>query len=193
MTSPTAPAPNDRSSPFVRDTAGRLATALLIVAGLAATLYLMGHDVVCPCGRVSLFQTSLSPEENSQQFADWYSLLHVVFGMALFAFVAWMRPRWSVAAGLMAVLFGHTIWEIAENTPFVIHLFTSNPAAHSYSGDSILNSMGDTVFAMAGAFAMSRLSIGMALAVTLAVEVIVTIAVGDGFVVGTLRVLGVAI
>ena len=80
------PHPADRTSPFPLRPGRRCLAALGMVAAMAALLLVMGRDPTCPCGVVRLWQSGLDPLENSQQFADWYSLLHVVFGMALAAF-----------------------------------------------------------------------------------------------------------
>lgn len=191
MTDLLAPRPADRTSPFPMRPGRRCLAGLAIVAAMAAILFAMGRDLTCPCGIVRLWQPGLDPAENSQQFADWYSLLHIVFGMGLALFVAKMRPRWSLGALLLSALVGHSIWEIAENTPWIIGLFSGGVNAPHYEGDSILNSIGDTVFALAGALFARRMPLWASLAVVLAVEIAVTIAIDDGFVIGTLRLLGV--
>ncbi|KQT54790.1 hypothetical protein ASG43_04320 [Aureimonas sp. Leaf454] len=185
------PHPADRTSPFPLRPGRRCLAALGMVAAMAALLLVMGRDPTCPCGVVRLWQSGLDPLENSQQFADWYSLLHVVFGMALAAFVAWMRPRWSLGALLLCVILGHSIWEVAENTPVIIGLFSGSVNAPHYEGDSILNSLGDTVFALAGALLARRAPLWTSVLVVLAVEIAVTFAIDDGFVIGTLRLVGV--
>ncbi|RZK92013.1 MAG: DUF2585 family protein [Methylobacterium sp.] len=160
---------------------------------MVAVLLVMGRDPICPCGIVRVWQSGLDPAENSQQFADAYSLLHIVFGMGLAAFVSWMRPRWSTGALLLSVLFGHSLWEIAENTPLIIGLFSGGANAPHYEGDSILNSLGDTVFALAGALFARRMPWWANAAMVIGVEIAVTLAIDDGFVIGTLRLLGVDI
>lgn len=190
MTDVLAPRPADRTSPFPMRPGRRCLTGLAIVAVMAAILHAMGRDVTCPCGIVRLWQFGLDPAENSQQFADWYSLLHVVFGMGLALFVAWMRPKWSTGALLLSVLLGHSIWEVAENTPWIIGLFSGGVNAPHYEGDSILNSLGDTIFALSGALLMRKAPWWTSAALVVAVEIAVTLAIDDGFVIGTLRLLG---
>ena len=43
-------------------------------------------------------------------------------------------------------------WEIAENTPWVINAYREQALAQGYVGDSILNSVMDTVSMAAGFF-----------------------------------------
>src|SRR5262249_39911431 len=47
-------------------------------------------------------------------------------------------------------------WEIAENSPWVIEAYRKQALAAGYTGDSILNSLMDTVSMMTG-FALARL------------------------------------
>lgn len=191
MTDLLTPHPADRTSPFPMRPGKRCLAGLAIVAAMAVILFAMGRHVTCSCGVVRIWQSGLDPAENSQQFADWYSLLHIVFGMGLALFVAWMRPKWSLGALLLSALLGHSIWEIAENTPWIIGLFSGSVNAPHYEGDSILNSLGDTVFALGGAVLMRTVPVWASVAVVLAVEIAVTVAIDDGFVIGTLRLVGV--
>ena len=181
----------DNASPFPDGNWARVGVAAGMLAVLVTTLLVMGRHPVCPCGKVRFWQTGLDLRENSQQFADWYSLLHVVFGMALYAFVRFLRPPWSLGGVLLAVLFGHSIWEIAENSPPIIAVFAGATNAPHYAGDSILNSLGDTVFALGGATATAFLPLAAVAVIVALVEVVVTLRVGDGFIVGTLRIFGV--
>ncbi|WP_157944640.1 DUF2585 family protein [Mangrovicella endophytica] len=187
------PKPQDRSSPFPMNVRGRLWAGLGMIAVTLALLAAIGRPVTCPCGIVRLWQTGANPAENSQQFADWYSLLHIAFGIGLAAFVRWMRPAWSLGAMFLCVIFGHSIWEAMENTPAIVALFSSSPNAEHYAGDSLLNSLGDTLFALGGAATFPRLSRTGLIIILAAIETAVTLGVGDGFIVGTLRLLGVDI
>lgn len=191
MTGLFQPSPADRSSPFPMQPRRRWIVALGMLAGTMLALFLMGRNPVCPCGVVSLWQQSSDPAENSQQFADWYSALHIVFGIGLAAFTAWVKPSWSSGAVLLSVLLGHCAWEIAENTPLIIGIFSGGVNAPHYEGDSILNSLGDSVFAIGGAVAYLNIPGWASVLIVAAVEVAVAFAIHDGFVLGSLRLLGV--
>ncbi|WP_161992568.1 DUF2585 family protein [Aureimonas leprariae] len=193
MSSAVQPIPENERSPFPDKGWRQVGIAFTMLGTAAAILLLMGRHPVCPCGTVSVWQWSRDPAENSQAFADWYSLLHVVFGMALFAGVRRLRPHWSLPSVFLAVILGHSIWEVAENTPLIIGIFSGGANAPHYEGDSLLNSFGDTVFALGGAGLMPFLRWPAVALVVVAVEAAVTFGVGDGFVVGTLRLFGVDI
>lgn len=167
--------------------------ALATVAALTLWLHLVGRSFVCTCGQVRLWQGKLTPAENSQQFSDWYSILHVIFGIGLFAFVQRMRPDWRMGQKLFVVLASSAIWEAVENTPAVIGLFQEPSDALGYHGDSILNSFGDTLFVLAGAGLATALPRWTTLLLVLAGELTVSLAINDGLILGTLRLVGVPV
>lgn len=164
-----------------------------VVLAMVVWLLAMGRPFVCPCGIVSFWQGPLTEAENSQQFSDWYSLLHAVFGAGLCLFVSWMRPEWKFGEKLIAALVGSALWEGMENTPFLIALFSESPNAPDYFGDSILNALGDTLFVVLGFLAAVRLPLWATAALVVAAETAVTLTINDGFLLGGLRLLGIPV
>ena len=61
-----------------------------------------------------------------------------------------MLVRLAIAVGIEAA------WEVAENSPRVIEAYRKQALAAGYTGDSILNSLTDTLAMMTG-FALARL------------------------------------
>ncbi|UIJ71227.1 DUF2585 family protein [Aurantimonas sp. HBX-1] len=170
--------------------AGTIALTLVLMVGW---LRAMDRPWVCPCGSIEFWQGALTAAENSQQFSDWYSALHVIFGMALFGFVHFMKPRWTLGAKLVVAIASSAAWEAMENTPLLIGMFSSATNAVSYSGDSILNAVGDTLFVALGFIAAARLPPWVTGLVAIGLEATIAFAIQDGFVIGTLRLFGVDI
>ncbi|RKR06787.1 uncharacterized protein DUF2585 [Kushneria sinocarnis] len=153
-------------------------------------LRLMGRSYFCPCGEVHLWQGRLDPAQNAQQFADWYSLLHVIFGMGLFVVLTRVRPGWPVRYRALMALLSSAIWEMVENAPWVIEAINRSAQAPHYAGDSILNSLADTLFAMLGFLLGWRLPGWSLLLLGAVLEISVSLAISDGLILGTLRLLG---
>lgn len=162
---------------------------IALVAGMIVWLRVLGRPWTCPCGVLEFWQGDLGKAENSQQFSDWYSALHVIFGMSIYGFVAWMKPGWPLALRVVVTAASSVAWEAMENTPVLISLF-GNEMGQDYSGDSVLNAVGDTLFVFAGLALAHRLPIWASILIVLALEVTISLAIGDGFVLGTLTLLG---
>ncbi len=157
--------------------------SLAVLAALVLWMQALGRPLFCPCGTVRLW----APAHDSQQFADWYSLLHVSFGLGLFLLVDHFQPRWPAAPRALVALLSSTVWEAIENLPAVIARF--NAPGASYSGDTILNAMGDTLFVMIGFALAARLSARATWLAVASVEIATWFAIRDGFLAGTARLL----
>jgi hypothetical protein len=64
------------------------------------------------------------------------------------------RPLWVPLAIAIGV---EGAWEILENSPLIIDRYREVTMAFGYSGDSVLNSVSDTLFMVAGFLAASRM------------------------------------
>ncbi|WAJ29266.1 DUF2585 family protein [Antarcticirhabdus aurantiaca] len=163
---------------------------VLIVATKLLVLAALGHDAVCSCGTILLFQHAFDANGNSQQVSDWYSALHVLFGLGLFVFIDRMRPFWGLGQKAVVAIMGSAIWEVVENLPFTIALFHAPSGAVPYTGDSLLNSFTDTLFVALGFFVAAKIPLWATILLGLALELAVTLAMDDGMIVGSLRILG---
>ncbi len=170
----------------------------LIIAGICgillvqgAVLYYMGRAPVCPCGEVAVWGSSIRSDENSQQLTDWYSLIHVLYGILgyFLARGAERKLKWKLAYGLIMLLVASAGWEIYENTPFFINSYNAQVGVALYHGDSIINSLADTVLVVAGfglAFVLPTPIVAVGAA---ALEILTYVAVQDGVVMSTLMFL----
>ncbi|MDB6453010.1 DUF2585 family protein [Falsirhodobacter sp. 20TX0035] len=168
-----------------------LPAMLVLLLVQVVALHLMGRDAGCDCGWDVLWQRTPDPAHNSQHFADPYSLLHFGFGVAVFSVLALMRPLWRRRDLALLVVFCSVVWEVMENLPIVIDVFgysADDPLA--YDGDSILNSLGDTAFALAGGIFAAFTPLWMAVLSIVAVELWTSLSIGDGYVIGLLRAVG---
>ncbi len=136
-----------------------LGAGLLIGAGFIAVqafaLLAMGHPLICTCGVVRLWNGTVSSPENSQQIADWYTYTHVLHGFGFYLLLRLLAPRTSLGTRLALAIGLEAGWEIIENTPFVIDRYRQSALALGYFGDSVINSVTDTLAAAVG-FALAR-------------------------------------
>jgi hypothetical protein len=142
--------------PDARTATTFVAIAGAIVAIQAAALLAMGQPPICACGYVKLWHGIVLSSENSQHISDWYTFSHVIHGF-VFYFLAWLLfPRAPIALRFALAMVVEAGWEVIENTPFVIDRYRQSALAQGYTGDSVINSVFDTLAAALG-FLMARL------------------------------------
>ena len=129
---------------------------LALMAAQALVLHLLGRVWICACGTIRFWVGDIHSSELSQQMLDWYTPSHVIHGMIFYGVLHLLLPRTPVLARLAIAVGIEVAWEIAENSPWVIEAYRKQALAAGYTGDSILNSVLDTVAMMSG-FALARL------------------------------------
>ncbi len=124
--------------------------ALAMLAAQAATLFLFGQPALCECGTLKLWEGSVLSSGNSQHFSDWYTFSHIVHGFIFYGVMAWLIPGVPVRLRLLIAFGVEIAWELVENTPTVIQHYREQALAQGYTGDSILNSVMDSLAMGAG-------------------------------------------
>jgi hypothetical protein len=176
---------------LARTTLSRTQTAIIIagiVAAAALALYLMGHPLICKCGTVKLWHFDVASAENSQHLIDWYTPSHVIHGF-IFYWLLWLASRWlPLSFGLRLVLAVaiEASWEVVENTDFVINHYREMTISLDYYGDSVINSVMDILFMVAGFYLAAWWPVWLTVAVGIALELLVGAMIRDNL---TLNVL----
>ncbi|MEW6280040.1 MAG: DUF2585 family protein [Candidatus Eremiobacterota bacterium] len=153
---------------------------LAVLLGAVLVLRLMGRSWWCGCGSWSPWWGDIHSSHNSQHLIDPYTLTHVLHGMLLFGALRILlrqvapHTRFLTAVGLEA------LWEVVENTGFVIDRYRQSAVSLNYYGDSIFNSVGDLLACTAGYLLASRLPAKVSVAVFVSVELFLYLWIRDG-------------
>jgi Protein of unknown function (DUF2585) len=115
----------------------------IVIATALYQLHRQGRMWLCACGRLRLWVGDTWSPENSQQFLDPYSFTHLLHGFLIYGLLAWIIPRVSPVWRLWLAVCFEALWEVVENTDYVIERYRGVTAAIGYQGDTIFNSFGD--------------------------------------------------
>jgi len=166
---------------------GTVAGAAALVGLQVAILHGFGQPLIAASGKILLWVGNPRSPDTSQQPTDWYSFSHIIHGFIFFGLLRLLAPRLPFAARLLIAMGIEIGWEITENTPAIIQHYRKQALAVGYVGDSILNSVSDTVMMASGFFFASRIRAPIVIALAIGLELFTAWAIRDNL---TLNVLG---
>ncbi len=161
-----------------------LKQAFLIALGLlsfqALVFYFLGQPFTCECGYIKFWESNVLSPGMSQQLFDWYTFSHIIHGFIFYGILKLIFPHLPASSRFLFAMGLEIGWEIIENTPWVIKAYRAQALAQGYNGDSIINSLFDTLSMMTGFFLARRLPVWVILLLAVLFEVFVGYCIRDG-------------
>src|SRR5919206_919738 len=144
---------------------------VVVLIGTALLLRSQGRLWVCSCGYLLLWSSDPWSSDNSQHLLDPYNFTHLLHGFVLCGLLALIVPRLSAVWRLCLAVSIEALWEVIENSEFVIRRYRAETAALGYHGDTIVNSICDILVCGLGFVLASRLGLRRTLALFAVTEV----------------------
>jgi hypothetical protein len=175
------------------DSSQPLATrrTLWIAAALAVAFVVLLHFEARPwwCKYGIGIWTGVGTHCTSQHFLDPYTLTHVLHGVVFYWLLQPLAGRISLPWRVLIAFALEVGWEVLENSPWVVERYRQDTAAFDYTGDSILNALGDVVASVVGIVFAARLSWKASLALFVGAELLLLFTVRDNLTLNVLMLL----
>ncbi|HSL01438.1 MAG TPA: DUF2585 family protein [Rubrobacteraceae bacterium] len=160
----------------------RLLPWLAVVVVLVGTAYLLrsqGRLWWCSCGYLLLWSGDPWSSDNSQHLLDPYSFTHVLHGFMLYGLLALTAQRLPTAWRLWLAILIEALWEVVENSEFVIRRYREETAALGYQGDTVVNSLADILLCGLGFVLARHLGFRRTLTLFVVTEVVLAVWIRD--------------
>jgi hypothetical protein len=165
------------------------AIAIMLVGTQIAVLHIYGQPFLSATGRILLWVNNPFSPDNSQQLADWYSFSHIIHGFIFFGLLHLAAPRLPPGVRFLIAMGIEIAWELTENTPMVIQHYRQQALAAGYHGDSILNSVSDTLMMSSGFFFASRMKVRYVVALAIGLEILTACTIRDNLTLNVLNLI----
>ena len=149
-----------------------------VLTATALQLHHQGRSWWCSCG--GFFWTGNAwGSLTSQTFLDPYSFTHILHGLMFCGLLTLLVRGLSGSWRLCLAIAIEAVWELIENTNTVIQHYRAATAALGYTGDTVMNSLGDIMCCGLGFMIARKLGWSRSLIVFFVTEAVLLIWIRD--------------
>jgi hypothetical protein len=160
---------------------------VLVISAVA--LWVQGRLWICACGYVVPWCGDINSSGNSQHLFDPYAFTHVLHGFLFLGFVQLLWPKIAESWKIAVTLGLEGVWEVIENSTYVIERYRAQTISLGYTGDTIVNSFGDLIACAVGILVARRLGVVRTVVVAIVIELALLFAIRDNLLLNIIMLL----
>lgn len=157
----------------------RILVGVLLISLQILALKLFGQPSICECGYIKLWEGVVLGSGNSQHLTDWYTFSHIIHGILFYLGLWLLFPRMPIAMRFALAVGIEVAWEVIENSVWIIDRYREQALAQGYTGDSIMNSVSDTLASVLGFLLAWRFPVWASVVLVIALEFFVGYSIRD--------------
>lgn len=161
------------------------------VAGLMTLmLWMQGRIWWCNSGDLAIYvHEAWNSRHTSQHLLDPYTFTHILHGVLFFWITGLIFSRINIKWRFFVAIVAESVWEVFENSSYVIAKYRSNTASLDYFGDSIMNAAGDVLACAAGFWIAYKLGWRLAIVFFIFVEACLLLWIRDSLLLNILMLI----
>ena len=154
-----------------------IALAIIVIV-TALLLRYQGRIWICSDGTIYPWISDAWSDQNSQHLTDPYSFSHLLHGILFFGMLYKLSDKLSWMWRFNIAVLIEALWELLENSSIIIDRYRE-AGALGYSGDSILNSMGDLMSCGFGFWVAYKLGFKKSVILFIVIELVLLFTIRD--------------
>lgn len=160
----------------------------VLVLVTALLLQYQGRNWFAANGEFYLWIGDAWSDQNSQHWTDPYSFSHLLHGVLFFGLLYFFSNRISWMWRFNIAVLLEAIWEVVENSSFIINRYR-DAGALGYTGDSIINSMGDLFYCALGFVVTHYLGLTKSIILFIVIEIGLLLTIRDSLIVNIIMLI----
>lgn len=161
---------------------------VLLVIGTALILQYQGRNWFAANGKFYFWIGDAWSDQNSQHWTDPYSFSHALHGVLFFGLLYFFSDKLSWMWRFNIAVLLEALWEIVENSSVIINRYR-DAGALGYTGDSIINSMGDLFYCGLGFVLAHYLGLSKSIILFILVEIGLLLTIRDSLIVNIIMLI----